>query len=752
MDYIAKISEQLNGIEVPNFNLDGKIFRFGKKKTMWAIGYQWTYKDKLYWRVIGGDWSSSDSNFDLKSYEENELTKRERDQAEAKTAIMRHAVEIELAERREFCVSSSAEKIKKGDDASLHPYILKKKIDTFGVKSSDDLLQVPVYKNHRLVGLQFINKDSKKWFEPGTDISGSYFPLKPIKGASLVYLAEGFATAASIQMTTEHPVLCCFTANNMVNVAKQFMRPFSPFVIVCGDRDKINEQTGFRTGAVVSNKITQVLKKCEVIFPWDDEDKIGDFNDLHVEKGLEAVKKRIEIEYDEVLDNYFRKMEATGFTSYDETRMEIVYQYKQLLEYMSLKSPYWYFPELKSFYIYDGKIYKEYHEQFVKQYAQKMFSPEPVNDTPRTTFLNLVKATNCAKKEKIEVRTNSFMAFKNGVADFSDPKNPRLLPHNNKYFLTNLIPHNMNIDAECPTYDQMLKNLLEEEDLINTVNEFLGWTLSGLDYGVFQNFMIFDGRGENGKSTLCNIFNKVVGDSNTTSVSMSLIGQQRFAEEPLFNSMLNISEEEPPSVFRETGALKRLTGETKMSFEPKGKAILTKYNKSKIIVTYNKMPEMHDTSDGFQRRPLIIPFRFNLRKSENAHRLIPDIYKKIEGEYEGIIKRAMEGLIRLHMRGRFLPLEHTKEKLQEMYRESNSMIDFVEQHVEKNEEGYFGIDEICSKAREFDIDLNQLTNRQIMTKINDALKITGIETRSGVVRKFSATTRVRFGACLINNH
>ena len=100
-----------------------------------------------------------------------------------------------------------------------HPYLLSKKVQNHGLKLSEGKLVVPLYdENSDLQSLQFISQTGEKKFLPGGRTKGCYYPLGGIPEKTL-YVAEGFATAATIQETVGGSVAVAFNANNLKPVA-----------------------------------------------------------------------------------------------------------------------------------------------------------------------------------------------------------------------------------------------------------------------------------------------------------------------------------------------------------------------------------------------------------------------------------------------------------------------------------------------------------------------------------------------------
>jgi P4 family phage/plasmid primase-like protien len=739
MEYLEKINQHL-GTDCPPFNLDGQIHRFGKNKVNWAIGYSFKIKTDDHWVVICGDWRNPGLTVRLYSYEPETLTKSALKVARSKVEQLDRVIEEEKKIKHAICAKNSKDKFAAGISAS-HKYVTRKNIELFSARIDPNTgnLMIPVTKYKSIVGIQYISQFGDKWFEPGVELRGSYCALKSTEGAKVIYLAEGFATAASIQMATDHPVVCCFTANNVVNVAKSLRRPGGPFLVLCADRDKINPQTGTRAGVEVASKIKLVASKSLVVWPWDDQEKIGDFNDLHCESGLDAVKSRIQIDYNSELQKFLHFERDSGFTVIlDEIPIR---QPLRLLDFVAEAHPFKWCPELKTFYIFNGKIYEPYHENTMKEIAQRYYNnPRLVKEGQAAEFSNLAKRCDTITGKEAFSTDQDCIVFQNGVWDYHLEE---FVPHSKERFATRLIPHNFDPEATCPTYDQLLENILEDPDMIDQANEFLGWCLSGLEYKTIQKFMVFSGEGKNGKSTLINVWNKTLGDDNCSFAMIGDVSKDKFLAFQFQNKLVNFSEEERVSVFNDTSTLKRMTGGTMMTFEGKNRDAVSAQNIAKIIISYNKIPKLSDTSQGMRRRMMILPFQFNLDK--NPERKIENIYSKLDAEYSGIINRGLEGLARLYQRGDFQRLEASETAFDEMASESNELIGYVREFVTEDKDGILISDDIFEKLKKSVTNYEEKDKPAVMRNFNDALKFHGLKFHKKQVRRGESVKKGYFG-------
>ena len=174
-----------------------------------------------------------------------------------------------------------------------HPYLLSKKVQNHGLMLSKGKLVVPLYdQDHILHSLQFISATGEKKFLPGGRTKGCYYPLGGIPDKTL-YVAEGFATAATIHETVGCSVAIAFNANNLKPVAISLREKFPKIeIVICADDDHKTEGNHGITKAVEAAKAS----RSKIAVPMFDEnrrDKDTDFNDLYHNGGPEEVMECI---------------------------------------------------------------------------------------------------------------------------------------------------------------------------------------------------------------------------------------------------------------------------------------------------------------------------------------------------------------------------------------------------------------------------------------------------------------------------
>ena len=235
------------GLEPPEqIHMDGKIHRF-KSGTKGAPGHG----DKPGWYLIFGDgvpagrfgcWRSgievtwrADVGRKLSQTEEMAHVRRI---AEAK--VLRDAA----LERQHQVASDTVEKIWTGAQAALpdHPYLSKKGIAAHGARATGDgRLVLPLFdQDGALATLQYIDHEGGKLYHPGGQTGGKFWMVGSLDEPGTMFVAEGFATAATIHETTGRPVVVAYSASNLVPVTGTLreMHGITQDIVIVADNDQ----------------------------------------------------------------------------------------------------------------------------------------------------------------------------------------------------------------------------------------------------------------------------------------------------------------------------------------------------------------------------------------------------------------------------------------------------------------------------------------------------------------------------------
>lgn len=232
--------------------------------------------------------------------------------------------------------------------------------------------------------------------------------------------------------------------------------------------------------------------------------------------------------------------------------------------------------------------------------------------------------------------------FKNGVYNFITNKLEPNKPDNYIFH-----GRNYNLDtSNTPT--PLTDNWLSESvgDAKQYIMEFIGYIFYR-SYEKIQNFTILLAGGGNGKSTFFNWLSDAVGIDNISNVSLQDLtdNQRRFTTSRLYQKNMNYYADISKGLINDPALLKSITGDDALDVENKGKDQRTIKPFAKLFFGANELPPFKDTSKGFGRRPMIVPFEaiedFNERfKMQEIKKEIPAFIYKCLLAFRKALKRG----------------------------------------------------------------------------------------------------------------
>ena len=173
-----------------------------------------------------------------------------------------------------------------------HPYLVRKGVAAHGLRVHEGALIIPMRDGGDLHSLQFIGADGWKQFLGGGRTRGCYFVIGTPE--SVLCVAEGYATGASIHEATGHAVAVAFNAGNLVATAQALLATFpGRRLVVCADDDANTEGN---PGLTKAREAAQVVDGALAVpdFGGNRPDGATDFNDLHRHAGLAAIRGAVE--------------------------------------------------------------------------------------------------------------------------------------------------------------------------------------------------------------------------------------------------------------------------------------------------------------------------------------------------------------------------------------------------------------------------------------------------------------------------
>lgn len=271
-----------------------------------------------------------------------------------------------------------------------------------------------------------------------------------------------------------------------------------------------------------------------------------------------------------------------------------------------------------------------------------------------------------------------YILFRNGIYD---TKEEVLLEHDPNKIFQNMIPFNYNPAAKSESVDKLLDKVsCNDPNIRALIEEMFGFCLCRRSER--GKFFILTGEGSNGKSTTLEMLINMLGENNISSISMKNL-TKRFNAYMLHGKLANVGDDISGAFIEESEDLKKMTTGERMTVEEKGKNpyIIKPY--AKLIFSANDIPKVKDSSFGFKRRMMIIPFNAKIRHTDAD--FDPYIKDKVltTESMEYMLLLALEGLKRITMTNGFTKSDKVEQELEEYHKANNPIIDFAYENEER---------------------------------------------------------------------
>lgn len=288
--------------------------------------------------------------------------------------------------------------------------------------------------------------------------------------------------------------------------------------------------------------------------------------------------------------------------------------------------------------VWTGKYWREMKDKYLESFAQDHFEPKATT-TMTMEFRNLVCRTNLRDTTWFTSTTNRRVNFANGVLEMDTME---LRPHSQEYGFRYCLPYDYDPKATAPRFDKFMREIMKDRtDLVDVLLEYMGYCFSN-DTCWTQKALIMTGEGANGKSTLMNVLRALAGKENYASLTLGDLKAETNRQQ-LDGKLFNLAEETPTYAMAESSLFKNLVSGGETTVKMLYKQPYTIANKCKLMFACNELPKTRDTTKGFFRRLLIVPFD---RVFEGAERddFIED---KLMQELPGIFNLVVRGYKKL---------------------------------------------------------------------------------------------------------
>lgn len=278
-----------------------------------------------------------------------------------------------------------------------------------------------------------------------------------------------------------------------------------------------------------------------------------------------------------------------------------------------------------------------------------------------------------------------FIGFTNGVLDVLSYK----LYTNAEFASMGLgivpatIPHAWNPRAqECEAVETLLDGVAcHDLEVRSNLEEVAGLCMSRYADNRSRAAWMY-GIGENGKSTVIDALEYLVGKPNSCALMLDDFKGQ-FNTQMLVGKLLVISDDQPSGALDKgvIGVIKKIVTGQPIKIEPKG---IDPYNATMfctIIATSNEPPQLGDTTHGSMRRWHLIPLNANFGEAGSGRDVNLRDKLRTEEAAQWLACLGVVGLRRVIAQEGMTETSYSRSAIQEARERSNSVIAFIAEHT-----------------------------------------------------------------------
>lgn len=359
-------------------------------------------------------------------------------------------------------------------------------------------------------------------------------------------------------------------------------------------------------------------------------------------------------------------------------------------------------------YIYCNGYYKaDISGARLKSIIRSLIYPQFVKSTTINNIYALFLQDITIEKsfEELNSYPAYWICFENGMYDC---RTKQLLPHNPKYLCINQIPHKYVPGTKCNgrMIEEYLNFICEEQDSREMLLQFIGYSLTK-DVAQ-QKFLVLNGEGGTGKSTVIRLIEALTGSSNVSNISLTDL-QQRFASFGLMGKLLNSCADLEISALEDTSIIKKILGEDTLRAEQKGRDAISFKSYAKLIFSTNELPLVKsEKTNGFYRRLLVLTMnKVPLQKN-------PNLFQELLTEIDYLLHLSVQALERMYQQGTITVSEASEKAVLQLRADSDTTEAFLQEYCVVDEKGRIERTELYNKYNAFCED----TDRQSLTKNN----------------------------------
>ena len=312
-------------------------------------------------------------------------------------------------------------------------------------------------------------------------------------------------------------------------------------------------------------------------------------------------------------------------------------------------------------------LYSNDPNEFEKQMLSKIPSLKDAQRKEVYKYINL----KCVKTG--EFANPKYIGLRRSILDIQTMEE---IPYSPNIIINNRIDQEYDDKAYCEVMDKTLdKVCCNDKQIRSLLEEMMGYALYRKNN--MQVCFILTGEGSNGKSTILNAIKKMIGKQNITSLDLREL-EDNYKPAELYNKLANIGDDISAKYLENSSVFKKVvTGESFMVMRKYADPFPMECYATQIFCA-NELPQVHDKSDGFSRRIVIIPFNAKFSKTDKDYD--PFIEDKLltDESISYLLKISIEGLRRVLINKGFTKSAVSEVEKESYMRLNNNVLEWFE--------------------------------------------------------------------------
>lgn len=339
------------------------------------------------------------------------------------------------------------------------------------------------------------------------------------------------------------------------------------------------------------------------------------------------------------------------------------------------------------FWHYNGKHWEESDSDMLKQ---QLIQAAPVildNDASLSSVvnnaLNLLEGEVYVKEDILRFNSQPAPVIncKNGEY-WLDGEHKGFRPHQADSYLRYCLDVDYNPTQDCPQFKKAVLEIFSKssnpEEMYRHITELFGYIIQ--PWRKIAAIVILYGSGRNGKSSLMELVQKLMGKDSVMQERMGEIEKSTFKVGALAGKLMLIDDDMDSGTCLPDGFLKKISTEKVMTGEKKYQDPFSFTCRAVPFMLANDFPSAKDVSYGLKRRIMIVPFAKQFSNTEVDLELFDRIWTE---EASGILNECIAGFERLKERGEFSEPEDCIATKKQWERLSNPLEGFLNDMCEK---------------------------------------------------------------------